>query len=290
MSVLEGPRKEVRHVVKDGSEYWVEFKDGRIVFSDGRTCGEDEVVHLPPCTPTKIICVHVNYISRYYEFNNSRTPPKSPTYFQKPLTALNAHKGELIKPKGYKYVNYEGEMAVVFGKVTRNVSAEEAWDCIAGFAPVERLRLPRLSRHRCGLDAAGEGHGRLLPDRAGPGLRRRCPQVDLRSYKNGKMVQEGAISEQIFDCGYLIADLARHMTFLPGDILLTGTPANSRPLETGDTIDVEVTGVGRLSNKVVEVPAPRAAVGFPASPDSDGVRRVALGNEERLPDKFKTPA
>jgi 5-oxopent-3-ene-1,2,5-tricarboxylate decarboxylase/2-hydroxyhepta-2,4-diene-1,7-dioate isomerase len=72
------------------------------------------------------------------------------------------------------------------------------------------------------------------------------------------MVQEGAISEQIFDCGYLIADLARHMTFLPGDILLTGTPANSRPLETGDTIDVEVTGIGRLSNKVVEVPAPRA--------------------------------
>ncbi|HTG22919.1 MAG TPA: fumarylacetoacetate hydrolase family protein, partial [Reyranella sp.] len=135
MSVLEGPRKEVRHVVKDGSTYWVEFKDGRIVFGDGRTCGEDEVVHLPPCDPTKIICVHVNYISRYYEFNNTRTPPRSPTYFQKPLTALNAHKGELIRPKGYKYVNYEGEMAIVFGKVTKNVSREEAWDCIAGFAP-----------------------------------------------------------------------------------------------------------------------------------------------------------
>ena len=99
MSVLEGPRKEVRHVMKDGSEYWVEFKDGRIVFADGRTCSEDEVVHLPPCTPTKIVCVHVNYISRYYEFNNTRMPPKTPTYFQKPLTALNAHKGELIKPR-----------------------------------------------------------------------------------------------------------------------------------------------------------------------------------------------
>ncbi len=83
-------------------------------------------------------------------------------------------------------------------------------------------------------------------------------QSTLRSYKNGKMVQEGAVSEQIFDCGYLIADLARHITFLPGDILLTGTPANSRPLEAGDTIDIEVTGVGRLSNTVVETPAPRA--------------------------------
>ena len=65
------------------------------------------------------------------------------------------------------------------------------------------------------------------------------------------MVQEGDISEQIFDCGYLIADLARHMTFLPGDILLTGTPANSRPLAVGDTIDVEVTGVGILRNPVI---------------------------------------
>ena len=135
MSVLEGPRKEVRHVIKDGSAYWVEFKDGRIVFADGRTADEKDVVHLPPCTPTKILCVHVNYISRYYEFNNTHTPPKTPTYFQKPLTALNAHKGELVKPQGYKYVNYEGEMAVVFSKVTKNVSREEAWDCIAGFAP-----------------------------------------------------------------------------------------------------------------------------------------------------------
>jgi hypothetical protein len=76
MSVLQGPRKEARHVVKDGRTYWVEFKDGKIVFGDGRTCGEDEVVHLPPCEPTMIICVHVNYVSRYYEFNNTRTPPK----------------------------------------------------------------------------------------------------------------------------------------------------------------------------------------------------------------------
>src|SRR5262249_23892833 len=112
-------------------------------------------------------------------------------------------------------------------------------------------------------------------------------QSMLRSYKNGKLVQEGAISEQIFDCGYLIADLARHMTFLPGDILLTGTPANSRPLAVGDTLDVEVSGVGRLSNTVVETPAPRSTDGFPANPDSDGVRRVALGNDERLPEQLR---
>ena len=85
MSVLEGPRKEVRHVMKDGSAYWVEFKDGRIVFGDGRTCGEEEVVHLPPCEPTKIICVHVNYISRYYEFIPRLFPRGCPRTPENPI-------------------------------------------------------------------------------------------------------------------------------------------------------------------------------------------------------------
>jgi 5-oxopent-3-ene-1,2,5-tricarboxylate decarboxylase/2-hydroxyhepta-2,4-diene-1,7-dioate isomerase len=288
MSVLEGKRREVRRVIWQGSEHWCEYEGGRIVFADGRSCEEKDVVHLPPCLPTKIICVHVNYISRYYEFNNTRVPPKTPTYFQKPLTALNSHGGELIRPAGYKYVNYEGEMAVVFGKVTRNVTREEAWDCIAGFAPANDFGCHDFRDTDSGSMLRVKGMDGFCP--IGPGV---VSGVDvrksvLRSYRNGRMVQEGAISEQIFDCGYLIADLARHMTFLPGDILLTGTPANSRPLDVGDTIEVEVSDVGRLSNKVVEIPAPRSQDGFPASPNSEGVVRVAMGNEERLPDKFKT--
>ena len=289
MSVLEGPRKEVRHVVKDGSEYWVEFKDGRIVFSDGRTCSEDEVVHLPPCTPTKIICVHVNYISRYFEFNNSRTPPKSPTYFQKPLTALNAHKGELIKPKGYKYVNYEGEMAVVFGKVTKNVTREEAWDCIAGFVPSNDFGCHDFRDTDAGSMLRVKGMDGFCP--IGPGL---VSGIDirkstLRTYRNGKLAQEGAISEMIFGIDYLIADLARHITLLPGDVILTGTPANSRPMAVGDLIEVEVSQVGRLGNRVVSAPAPRADVGHQPT-DTESVRRVALGNDERLPARVKQPA
>ena len=179
-------------------------------------------------------------------------------------------------------------MAVVFGKVTKNVTREEAWDCIAGFAPSNDFGCHDFRDTDAGSMLRVKGMDGFCP--IGPGLVSGVDvrQSTLRSYKNGKMVQEGAVSEMIFDCGYLIADLARHITFLPGDILLTGTPANSRPLEAGDTIDIEVTGVGRLSNTVVEAPAPRADVGFPPSPDSDGVRSVALGNEERLPDKFKT--
>jgi 5-oxopent-3-ene-1,2,5-tricarboxylate decarboxylase/2-hydroxyhepta-2,4-diene-1,7-dioate isomerase len=108
----------------------------------------------------------------------------------------------------------------------------------------------------------------------------------LRTYRNGKLVQEGAVGEMLFPIDVIVADLARHITLVPGDVILTGTPANSRPMEVGDLIEVEVTGLGRLSNRVVEAPAPRASVGHQPT-DSDAVRRVALGNEERLPPAFR---
>jgi 5-oxopent-3-ene-1,2,5-tricarboxylate decarboxylase/2-hydroxyhepta-2,4-diene-1,7-dioate isomerase len=111
-------------------------------------------------------------------------------------------------------------------------------------------------------------------------------QSMIRTYRNGVLAQEGAVADMIFGIDYLVADLARHITLVPGDIILTGTPANSRPLEPGDLIEVEVTGLGRLSNRVVSSPAPRAAVGHQPT-NSDDVRRVALGNDERLPDVIK---
>jgi len=79
-----------------------------------------------------------------------------------------------------------------------------------------------------------------------------------------------------FPIDYIFADLSRHITFLPGDIVLTGTPANSRPMNIGDVVEVEVTGVGRISNTVQEAPAPAHKVGHQPT-DSDAVRRVALG-------------
>lgn len=90
----------------------------------------------------------------------------------------------------------------------------------------------------------------------------------------------------LFPIDYIIADLARHITLVPGDVVMTGTPANSRPMNVGDLIEVEVTGLGRLSNRVVSAPAPRATVGHQPT-DTDGVRRVALGNDERLPAQLK---
>ena len=110
-------------------------------------------------------------------------------------------------------------------------------------------------------------------------------QSVLRTYLNGKIVQEGTVSRDDLrhrlPCSPTSAGTSR---LLPGDIVLTGTPANSRPMQPGDVVEVEVSGVGRLSNPVVEIPAPAHAVGHQPT-DTDAVRAVALGSDSRKPEK-----
>jgi len=282
MSVLDGPRSESRHVVFGGSTYWATYENDELRLQDGRLIAERDVVYLPPCTPTKIICIHLNYMSRLYEFTGANKPPATPTYFQKPVTAINSHNGELVRPEGYQYLNYEGEVATIIGKVTRNITRDQAWDHIAGFAPGNDVGLQDMRDTDGGSMLRVKGPDGFCP--VGPGI---VSGIDirkqtLRTYRNGKLAQEGAISEMLFGIDYIIADLARHITLVPDDVVMTGTPANSRPMNVGDLIEVEVTGLGRLSNRVVASPAPRADVGHQPT-DTEGVRRVALGNEERLP-------
>jgi len=286
MSVLDGPRRELRRVMVAGTPYWAEPAEEGLRLADGRVVDEQVVRYLPPCTPSKILCVHTNFRSRIYEFAGKPTAPPTPTYFQKPVTALNAHGGELVRPQGCKYLNYEGEIAAVIGRPTRNVLPDEVWDHLAGFAVSNDVGLQDMRDTDAGSMLRVKGQDGFCP--VGPGL---VSGIDvrrsiIRSFRNGVLVQEGAVADMIFGIDYLIADLARHITLMPGDVVLTGTPANSRPLEVGDLIEVEVTGLGRLSNRVVAAPAPRASVGHQPT-DSDDVRRVALGNDERLPESIK---
>jgi len=289
MNVLNGPRREIRRVLVGGSPYWAEPADGGLRLADGRTVNETQVRYLPPCTPSKILCVHTNFQSRVYEFTGKSAVPPTPTYFQKPVTALNSHGGELVRPEGTRYLNYEGEVAAVIGRPTRNILPEDAWDHIAGFMVSNDVGLQDMRDTDAGSMLRVKGQDGFCP--VGPAL---VSGVDIRAstirtYRNSALVQEGTVAEMIFGIDYLIADLARHITLMPGDVILTGTPANSRPMEVGDLVEVEVTGLGRLSNRVVAAPAPLALVGHQPT-DSDDVRRVALGNDERLPDAIKRVA
>ena len=276
MSVLDGPRTEWRRILHEGQSKWVKPEGDALLLGDGRRIAEAEATYLAPCDPSKILCIHLNYESRRVEF---RAPQiETPTYFQKPTTALNSHRGALVRPKGTQYLNYEGEVAVIIGKPMRNIGRADTWDYIAGFAPGNDVGSQDFRETDAGSMLRVKGMDGFCP--VGPGIVSGVDirEATLRTYINGKVVQEGAISEMIFPIDYILADLCRFITLLPGDVIMSGTPRNSRPMNVGDLVEVEVTGLGRLSNRVVESPAPAHQVGHQPT-DTDAVRRVALGSD-----------
>ena len=243
---------------------------------DGRRVVEAEVNYLPPCNPTKILCIHLNFESRRIEF---RAPDLvTPTYFQKPITAVNAHRGMLNRPDNCQYLNYEGEVAAIIGRPMKNVAPEDTWNYIAGFAPANDVGAQDFRETDAGGMTRVKGMDGFCP--LGPGIVRGVDVREsvLKTYINGAVVQEGNIADMTFGIDYQLADLCRHITLMPGDIVLTGTPANSRPMQPGDVVEVEVTGLGRLTNKVQDTPAPTHDVGHQPT-DTDAVTRVALGGD-----------
>lgn len=276
MNVLEGDRCERRRILHEGRPHWTSVDGDRLVLADGRSLAEADAVYLPPCEPTKILCIHLNYESRRVEF---RAPNLvTPTYFQKPVTALNAHRGMLNRPDNCQYLNYEGEVAAIIGRPMKNVAPQDAWDYIAGFAPANDVGAQDFRDTDAGGMTRVKGMDGFCP--LGPGIVRGVDvrESTLRTFLNGTVVQEGRVSEMTFGIDYQLADLCRHITLMPGDIVLTGTPANSRPMQPGDVVEVEVSGIGRLTNTVQDVPAPAHDVGHDPT-DSDAVRSVALGGD-----------
>jgi 5-oxopent-3-ene-1,2,5-tricarboxylate decarboxylase/2-hydroxyhepta-2,4-diene-1,7-dioate isomerase len=172
----------------------------------------------------------------------------------KPPTTLNGHRGHVRRPKGAQFLNYEGELAVVVGRTMKGVAIEEALEYVAGYAPANDVGLHDFRHADRGAMLRVKGQDGFLP--LGPEL---VPADEfdptdytLRTYLNGDLVQEATADDLLFSVAYQLADLCRLVTLEPGDILLSGTPANSRPMEPGDLVEVEISGLGRLGNSVVE--------------------------------------
>lgn len=288
MSVFEGPRVERRRVLIGGSGHWGTMHEDGLLLDDGRMVDPALLIHLPPCEPTKIIGAHITYVSRSMETRNKPKPTDNPTYFTKPPTAANGHNGTLLKYDGTKYLNYEGEVGAIIGRVTRNVTLDEAWDCIAGFAPVLDMGAQDFRDTDQGSMLRVKGMDGYCP--IGPGI---VSGVDprkstLRTYRNGLVVQEAKIGEElIWEANYIIADIARYITLIPGDVIMTGTPAHSRSVDVGDDLELEISDIGRLKVSVAAAPKPRAdRIGHPPM-DTEEVRRVALGFDERVRQDLK---
>jgi 5-oxopent-3-ene-1,2,5-tricarboxylate decarboxylase/2-hydroxyhepta-2,4-diene-1,7-dioate isomerase len=268
---------EYRRILLDGAAVQVVRHGDTLVAADGREVAAADAVHLPPTEPSKIIAVHLNFASRTREFMTRL--PSAPTYFHKPVTALNSHNGAVVRPQGCKWLNYEGEIVIVIGRTCRNVSPAEAGDYIAGYTVGNDFGLHDFRDTDAGSMLRVKGSDTLAP--VGPGLVTGWDfrGKTLRTLVNGEVRQEASTDEMEWDMHYLVADIARTITLSPGDLLFSGTPANSRPVQPGDVVEVQVDGLGTLRNTIVSGPtAIRSDVGAQPT-ESEEVISTALGGD-----------
>src|SRR3954462_10054554 len=211
-------------VAVDGTPCWGRRDGDEIVLDGGRAVPEAEVNYLAPVEPSKIIAVHLTYRSRIDEYA-AKTPPE-PSYFMKPASALNGHRAEIRRPHGTRFLNYEGELAVVIGTRMKGVGIDEALDHVAGYAPANDVGLHDFRHADRGAMVRVKGQDGFLP--IGPVLTHASrfdpTSFTLRTYLNGDVVQEATAEDLLFSVAYLLADLCRVITLLPGDVVLSGTP------------------------------------------------------------------
>src|SRR5262249_15967462 len=208
--------------------------------------------------------------------------PPAPTYFHKPTSALVGHGGAVVRPANCKYLNYEGEVAIVIGRTCRGVPAAQAGGYIAGDTIGNDFGLHDFRDNHARSVLRVKGSDTMAP--LGPGLVTgwdfRGKRV--RTYVNGNLVQDGSTDEMHWDMHYLVADIARTITLYPGDVLLSGTPAGSRPVRPGDVVEVEVDVLGRLRNHIVAGPLPVPGDLGAQPTESEEVRSTALGRDSDL--------
>ena len=198
-------------------------------------------------TPTKIVCIGRNYADHAKELGNE--VPKEPLIFLKPPSALLAPGGTIVLPPVSTQVEFEGEIGVVIGKRASRVAEGDAEEFIAGYTCVNDVTCRDLQKTD-GQWTRAKGFDTFCP--AGP----RVVALDWRTLSvvtrvNGAERQRGVSSDMIFSIPRLVAHVSAIMTLEPGDLIATGTPAGVGRLAPGDTVEVEIPGIGTLSNHVV---------------------------------------
>jgi 5-oxopent-3-ene-1,2,5-tricarboxylate decarboxylase/2-hydroxyhepta-2,4-diene-1,7-dioate isomerase len=233
---------------------WGTLERDVIVLASGEELPAADARYLPPAQPTKIVATHLTYRSRAEEYRMAKLPSE-PSYFLKPPSSLAAHGTPVARPRGCRYLNYEGEIAVVIGERCLGTSVTDALRYVDGYTIANDWGVHDFRHADRGSMLRVKGLDAFCP--LGPALVD-ADDVDpsdltIRTFVNGELVQEGHTGRDLlFSFAYQIADVARLITLEPGDVLLTGTPANSRPVEPGDVVAVEVDGIGRLENPVIE--------------------------------------
>jgi 2-keto-4-pentenoate hydratase/2-oxohepta-3-ene-1,7-dioic acid hydratase in catechol pathway len=205
---------------------------------------------LPPCFPSKIVCVGRNYAEHAKELGNE--VPAEPLIFLKPQSSLIASGDAIVYPKLSQRVDFEGELGVVIGKRARNVASAEAASYILGYTCVNDVTARDLQK-KDGQWTRGKGFDTFCA--VGPYIIPRdeadFANFRVRTFVDGDKKQDGSVSEMLFDVNAVIAYISSFMTLETGDLIATGTPPGVGPLQPGSRVQIDIEGLGVLENHVV---------------------------------------
>jgi len=207
-----------------------------------------EITFLPPCVPTKIIAVGLNYFDHANEVQMKISD--EPLIFMKPPSTLIAHNDNIIYPKMSKQLDYEAELAVIIKNRIKNIEPEDVFENILGYTCFNDVTARDLQKKDEQWTRA-KSFDTFAP--IGPfistGLNPDNLQIKL--YKNGQLMQNSSTNNMIFKVDKIISFISKIMTLFPGDIIATGTPSGVGKLEEGDIVEVEIEGIGILKNNVL---------------------------------------
>ncbi len=224
-----------------------ELEDGRVHFAND-SYDLEEIDVLPPCEPSKIVCIGRNYADHAAEMDSE--VPDRPLLFLKPPNTLAGHGDTVTVPEGKERIDHEAELGVVIGEQCRHVPESEAMDVVAGMTCVNDVsnRDDQRQEKNWVRGKAFDGAAPIGPVLATPD---EVPEdAFVRSRVNGELKQDGSREQLIFSIPELIAEITTYLTLEPGDVIATGTPEGVGPLEDGDEVEIEVEGVGTLEHTV----------------------------------------
>jgi 2-keto-4-pentenoate hydratase/2-oxohepta-3-ene-1,7-dioic acid hydratase in catechol pathway len=207
----------------------------------------DDVRLLAPILPSKVVCLGKNYAAHAAEFGGE--VPEEPLVFLKPSTSVSGPGDPIPLPPISNRVDYEGELAIVIGRIARNVRAEETFRYILGYTCGNDVTLRDLQK-KDDQWARAKGFDGSCP--LGPWVETELDPLDvhLETRVNGEVRQSANTSDMVFGVATIIEFVTEFMTLLPGDVIMTGTPEGVGKLEPGDKVEVAVDGIGVLMNPV----------------------------------------
>jgi 2-keto-4-pentenoate hydratase/2-oxohepta-3-ene-1,7-dioic acid hydratase in catechol pathway len=209
----------------------------------------DRVVLLPPCLPTKIVALGLNYRDHAAEWGGE--VPDEPLIFIKPSTSVIGPEADIIYPKMSRRVDYEAELAVVIGRPAHKVPEADAFRYIRGYTALNDVTARDLQK-KDGQFTRSKSFDTFCP--IGPWIETDIADPDnltVEAYLNGVRKQHSNTSYMVFGVAKLVAFISSIMTLVPGDIIATGTPSGVGPMQPGDVIEIKVEGLGTLRNRVV---------------------------------------